>query len=105
MDHGAEFTGHVLDAWAHTRGVALQFSRPGKPVEHAYIESFNGRLRDECLELHWCLSLADARRTIEQWRVSYHSARPHSGLAGRTPEEFIRQLQEPTEAQTTRLSA
>lgn len=105
VDNGAEFTGRVLDAWAHTRGVALQFIRPGKPVENAYIESFNGRLRDECLELHWFLSLPDARRTIEQWRVSYNSARPHSGLADRTPDEFIKELQEKTAPQTIRLSA
>lgn len=105
MDNGAEFTGHVLDAWAHERGVALQFIRPGKPVENAYIESFNGRLRDECLELHWFLSLPDARCTIEQWRVSYNSARPHSGLAGRTPDEFIEELQSETASPTIRLSA
>lgn len=105
VDNGAEFTGRVLDAWAHTRGVALQFIRPGKPVENAYIESFNGRLRDECLELHWFLSLPDARRTIEQWRVSYNSARPHSGLADRTPDEFIKELQDSTAPSTMRLSA
>ena len=78
VDNGAEFTGRVLEAWAHDRGVALQFIRPGKPVENAYIESFNGRLRDECLELHWFLSLPDARCTIEQWRVGlqFGSAAP-----------------------------
>lgn len=105
VDNGAEFTGRVLDAWAHARGVALQCIRPGKPVENAYIESFNGRLRDECLELHWFLSLPDARHTIEQWRIGYNSARPHSGLAGRTPEEFIQQLETQTASPTTRLSA
>lgn len=105
VDNGAEFTGRVLDAWAHERGVALQFIRPGKPVENAYIESFNGRLRDECLELHWFVSLPDARRTIEQWRVSYNSARPHSGLAGRTPEEFVKELQQHTATPSIRLSA
>lgn len=105
VDNGAEFTGRVLDAWAHERGVALQFIRPGKPVENAYIESFNGRLRDECLELHWFVSLADARRTIALWRVGYNSARPHSGLAGRTPDEFIKELQRQTAPSTMRLSA
>ena len=105
LDNGTEFTGRVLDAWAHQRGVALQFIRPGKPVENAYVESFNGRLRDECLELHWFLSLPDARRTIEQWRVTYNSARPHSGLAGRTPEEFMKELQLQTATATAGLSA
>lgn len=65
VDNGPEFAGRALDAWAHQRGVALQFIRPGKPVENAYIESFNGRLRDECLNVHWFLSLADARRQID----------------------------------------
>lgn len=88
VDNGPEFAGRALDEWAHRRGVALQFIRPGKPVENAYIESFNGRLRDECLNAHWFLSLADARRQIEAWRVTYNGARPHSGLAGRTPAEF-----------------
>lgn len=88
MYYGPEFAGRALDEWAHRRGVALQFIRPGKPVENAYIESFNGRLRDECLNTHWFLSLADARRQIEAWRVTYNGARPHSGLAGRTPAEF-----------------
>lgn len=105
VDNGAEFTGRVLDTWAHERGVALQFIRPGKPVENAYIESFNGRLRDEGLDLHWFLSLPDARRTIEQWRVGYNSARPHSGLAGRTPDEFIEELRSQTTSPTIRLSA
>ena len=105
VDNGAEFTGRVLDAWAHERGVALQFIRPGKPVENAYIESFNGRLRDECLELHWFLSLPDARRTIEQWRVGYNSARPHNGLAGRAPDEFIEEPRCHTASPTIRLSA
>lgn len=92
-DNGPEFQSRTLDAWAHRRGVALQFIRPGKPVENAYIESFNGRFRDECLNHYWFLSLADARAQIEAWRLGYHSARPHSGLAGRTPAEFLAELQ------------
>ena len=91
VDNGPEFAGRALDEWAHRRGVALQFIRPGTPVENAYIESFNGRLRDECLNAHWFLSVADARRQIEAWRVGYNAARPHSGLAGRTPDEFARE--------------
>ena len=91
VDNGPEFAGRALDEWAHRHGVTLQFIRPGKPVENAYIESFNGRLRDECLNVHWFLSVADARRQIEAWRIGYNVARPHSGLAGRTPEEYARE--------------
>lgn len=88
VDNGPACAGRALDAWAHARGVALQFIRPGKPVENAYIESFNRRLRDECLNGHWVLSLADARRQIAVGRAEYNGARPHGGLAGRTPEQF-----------------
>jgi putative transposase len=91
-DNGPEFTSRALDAWAYRRGVQLQFIRPGKPVENAYIESFNGRLRDECLAVTWFLDLADARAEIEAWRRDYNTARPHSGLAGRTPSGFAREL-------------
>jgi putative transposase len=91
-DNGPEFQSRALNAWAYQRGVALDFIRPGKPVENAYIESFNGRLRDECLNQHLFLSLTDARQQIESWRLDYHSARPHSGLAGRTPDEFTAEL-------------
>lgn len=88
-DNGAEFTSQAFDQWAHTRGITLQFIRPGRPVENAYIESFNGRLRDECLNQHWFVSLPDAQQTIEAWRQEYNTGRPHSALAGRTPAEFI----------------
>lgn len=87
-DNGAEFTSRALLAWAERRGVRLQFIRPGKPVENAFVESFNGRLRDECLNEHWFLSLADARVLIEEWRHDYNAVRPHSSLARRTPAEF-----------------
>jgi putative transposase len=90
VDHGPEFEGQVLDAWAYQRGVQLAFIRPGKPVENAYIESFNGKFRDECLNEHWFLTLAHARRVIEAWRIEYNSERPHSSLADCTPEEFAR---------------
>lgn len=88
VDNGPEFRGKALDAWAHQHGVQLQFSRPGKPVDNAFIEAFNGRLRDECLNQHWFLSLADAQRTIERWRIGYNTARPHRALAGQTPIQF-----------------
>jgi putative transposase len=90
VDNGPEFTGRALDEWAHRRGVKLEFIRPGKPVENAFIESFNGRIRQECLNQHWFLDLDDARRTIEAWRISYNTNRPHSGIGGRTPAEFAR---------------
>jgi putative transposase len=91
-DNGPEFRGEALDQWADKHGVALLFIQPGKPIQNAFAESFNGRLRDECLNESWFVSLADARDTIEAWRVDYNSARPHSGLAGRTPEEFAIEL-------------
>jgi len=88
VDHGPEFEGQVLDAWAYEAGVRLNFIRPGKPVENAYIESFNGRFRDECLNEHWFLTMAQARRVIEHWRIEYNTERPHSSLGDLTPEEF-----------------
>ena len=88
-DNGPEFRSATLAQWAATRGVHLHFSDPGKPVQNAYAESFNGRLRDACLNEHWCVSLADAIAPIEAWRIDDHLARPHSGLAGGTPSEFV----------------
>jgi putative transposase len=88
VDNGPEFAGRTLDAWAYARGVTLRFIRPGKPIENAYVESFNGKFRDECLNEHWFVSLADAKAAIEAWRVDYNSVRPHSSLAGRTPNQF-----------------
>ena len=92
VDNGPEFAGRALDAWAYQHGVQLDFIAPGKPVQNAYIESFNGRLRDECLNEHWFGTLAEARATIEAWRLDYNSVRPHSALHNRTPEEFARQI-------------
>lgn len=90
-DNGPEFAGHLLDAWAHRRGLKLLFITPGKPVQNAYVESFNGRLRDECLNEHWFISLPDAQLTIERWRRDYNEVRPHSSLADRTPAAFSQQ--------------
>jgi putative transposase len=87
-DNGPEFAGQALDAWAYRRGVKLEFIRPGKPVENSYVESFNGKLRDECLNGNWFLTLAEARQTIEAWRAYYNGIRPHSSLGHLTPEEF-----------------
>jgi putative transposase len=91
IDDGPEFIGKALGAWAYQRGVRLNFIRPGKPVENVYIESFNGRLRDECLNEHWFTSLDHARRAIENWRLDYNRERPHSSLGNLSPEEFIKQ--------------
>jgi len=88
MDNGPEFTGKALDAWAYQRGVKLHFIRPGKPVENAYVESFNGKFRNECLNQHWFIDLADARRIIEEWRIDFNEVRPHSSLDGMTPKEY-----------------
>jgi putative transposase len=96
VDHGTEFMSRALEDWAYQRGVQLDFIRPGKPIENAHIESFNGRLRDECLNVHQFLSLADARVKIEAWRVDYNHVRPHGSLGHLTPTEFLTQGQEQT---------
>jgi len=88
VDNGPEFIGKALDAWAYHHGVKLVFNRPGKPVDNTYIESFNGRLRDECLNMNWFMSLDHAREVIGDWRDDYQSIRPHSGLGRLTPDEF-----------------
>jgi putative transposase len=90
LDNGPEFTSRCFIAWAEQRGVPLIYIQPGKPVQNSYIESFNGRFRDECLNANWFENLADARRKIEAWRLDYNQARPHSSLAYRTPAEFAR---------------
>ncbi len=87
LDNGPELAGKALDQGAYARGVRLRFIAPGKPVQNAFIESFNGRLRDECLNRHGFLGLADTRRTVEAWRRDDHQRRPHSALGYRTPEE------------------
>jgi putative transposase len=89
VDNGTEFSSKAMDLWAYKNGVHLDFIRPGRPVEDGYIESFNGRLRDECLNVEVFLSLADAREKLERWRRDYNHQRPHSALADRTPAEFL----------------
>jgi putative transposase len=93
VDHGTEFTSKVLDEWAYQRGVELDFIRPGKPVENAFIESFNGRLRDECLNVHEFVSIDEARSCLEAWREDYNQVRPHGALGMLTPSEFAEQGQ------------
>ncbi len=92
-DNGPEFAGKAVDAWASRRGVKLHFIRPGKPVENAYVERFNGKFRDECLNEHWFTSLAPARAVIEGWRQDYNEVRPHSSLGNQTPAAFARRAQ------------
>jgi len=92
MDNGPELRSKALDQWAYARGVGLHFIEPGKPQQNGFVESFNDKFRDECLNEHWFLSLYDARQKIETWRVEYNRERPHSSLGNQTPEEFRRSL-------------
>jgi putative transposase len=91
-DNGPEFTGKAMLTWAHRNGIALRLIEPGKPNQNAYVESFNGRLRDECLNEHWFTSLAHARAVIEAWRREYNEERPKRSLGGLTPAQFAKQL-------------
>jgi len=91
-DNGKEFCGRVMLTWAHARGVRLFLIEPGKPNQNAYIESFNGRLRDECLNEHWFVSLAHAKAVIESWRREYNEERPKKSLGGLTPSAYARQM-------------
>jgi len=93
LEVGTEFMSRALEDWAFARGVQLDFIRPGKLVENAFIEAFNGRLRDECLNVHQFTSIEDARAKIEAWRVDYNARRPHSSLGLLTPNEFVAQRQ------------
>ena len=88
VDNGPEFTSKALDQWAYWHRVELDFSRPGKPTDNAYIESFNGKLRSECLNENWFLSLADAREKLKAWRRDYNESRPHSALGNLAPREY-----------------
>lgn len=92
-DNGPEFISISLDKWAYDHGVVLDFSRPGKPTDNPFIESFNGSLRDECLNVHWFMSLQDARAKIESWRQDYNHFRPHSALSDTAPAVYASQLQ------------
>jgi putative transposase len=94
-DNGSEFASKALDRWAYDNGVILDFSRPGKPTDNPYNESFNGSVRDECLNTHWFLSLEDARDKIEKWRWDYNNERPHSALEAQPPRAFARQFERP----------
>jgi len=102
VDNGPEMIGKVLDAWAYRNGVRLHFIEPGKPTENAFIEAFNGRFRDECLNENWFLDLHDARCIIEAWRIDYNANRPHSALGYATPDEFAASLQDDAPTEVTK---
>ena len=87
-DNGSEFSGQAMDLWAYQNGVKIDFSRPGKPTDNAFVESFNGTFRDECLNVHWFETLNEAKQLIEGWRQEYNGSRPHRALKDRTPSEF-----------------
>ena len=98
VDNGPEFVSKALDAWAYRHAVQLEFSRPGKPTDNAFAESFNGRFRDECLDQHWFASLEEARQTIEAWRIEYNTERPHRALGQQTPAAWTAAWTTPVEA-------
>jgi len=100
VDNGPEFISRDLDLWSYWNKVKLDFSRPGKPTDNAYIESFNARFRLECLNEHWFLSLEDAREKIESWREDYNQHRPHSSLDNLTPVAFAKLGQRPRTSAT-----
>ena len=91
VDNGPEFTGKHFQQWAAQRRIDLRYTRPGKPMDNAYIESFNGKLLDECLNEHWFLNLKHAQEIIEKWLTEYNAERPHSSLGDMTPHEFVKE--------------
>lgn len=103
VDNGPEFISRRLERWAYENKVELFFIQPGKPTQNAFIESFNGKFRDECLNVHWFSDLDDARMKIEAWRNEFNNERPHSSLGNLTPNEFVEQLT--TKMGKTRLAA
>jgi len=93
VDNGPEFRSRALDEWAYRRGIVLDFIEPGKPMQNPFVESYNGRMRDECLNQHWFRELREARETITAHREDYNEVRPHSALGNLTPREFAQGLQ------------
>lgn len=104
VDNGPEFISKALDLWAFENGVKLRFIQPGKPVQNAYIESFNGKFRDECLNDNVFVSLGSAQTIIENWRLDYNSERPHSSLNDMTPEEFAANFNQTQQTENTNLN-
>ena len=97
-DNGTEFTSNAVLKWSHETGVLWKYIQPGKPMQNGYIESFNGKLRDECLNESWFFSLKEAQGIIERWRLDYNQARPHTSLKGLSPLQFLNCLKENKEA-------
>ena len=96
-DNDPEFAGRELDLWANARGLKIDYIRPGKPVDNAFVESFDGRFRDECLNESWFETLPEARRAIEAWRIDCNTVRPHSSLGDRSPSEYARHIKTPVD--------
>lgn len=94
VDQGSEFISRDMDLWAYQKGVILDFSRPGRPTDNAFIEAFNGRLRAECLNTHWFLSLADTEEKLEAWRRDYNEHRPHSAIGNNVPVALMKSTHE-----------
>lgn len=94
VDNGSEFSGRMFDLWAYHHGVRIDFSRPGKPTDNCFIETFNGSLRDECLNVYWFETLEEAKARIEAWRRDYNESRPHQALREQTPAEFAAQAKD-----------
>ena len=90
VDNGSEFVSRDMDLWAYQRGVTLDFSRPGKPTDNAYIEAFNSKLRSECLNAHWFMGLADTAEKLEAWRRDYNEERPHSAIGNKVPAALMK---------------
>jgi putative transposase len=104
VDNGTEFISKDFDRWAYENGVTLDYSRPGRPTDNPFIESFNGSFRDECLNTNWFLSLEDARSKIESFRRDYNEFRPHSSLQGKTPDQVESGMQKDPEISTLEVS-
>ena len=100
VDNGSEFYSKAMDAWAHRYGVQLEFTRPGKPTDNGHIESFNGKLRDECLNVNLFYTMEDTRRILDDWRRMYNEIRPHRALGNVTPSEFAKAVNRNQEAPT-----
>jgi putative transposase len=104
VDNGPEFTGKHFQQWAEQRSIHIEYTRPGKPTDNAFIESFNGKFRDECLKVHWFLNLKHAQDIIENWRMEYNEVRPHSSLEDKTPHEFVKEHQNMLQEQRLNLN-
>jgi len=104
VDNGSEFISKDFDRWAYENNVTLDYSRPGRPTDNPFIESFNGSFRDECLNTNWCLSLEGARVKLELFRREYNEYRPHSSLQGKTPSQMEWEIQKDPEISTLEVS-